>query len=159
MNDEDFFFIFAGDGPLKSLLEEILKEKTNAIVMGPIANDDVHRYYQASDVILVPSITTEEGVEEATSLTMLEGMACGKIVVCTKVGGMNEVIKDGENGFLIEQKSEDAIIAKLSFIKKNINKLEELRKKASQYVFEKHGYLQHAHKILKLYEQVLALRD
>jgi len=159
MNDEDFFFIFAGDGPLKSLLEEILKEKTNAIVMGPIANDDVHRYYQASDVILVPSITTEEGVEEATSLTMLEGMACGKVVVCTKVGGMKEVIKDGENGFLIEQKSEDAIIAKLSFIKRNINEFEDLRKKARQYVFEKHGYLQHAHKILKLYEQVLALRD
>lgn len=154
MNDMDFFFIFAGDGPLKGLVEEILKGKENAMVLGPIANDHVHRYYQASDVILVPSITTEEGVEEATSLTMLEGMACGKIVVCTKVGGMKEVIKDGENGFLIDQKSEDAIVEKLLFIKNNMNQLEELKKNA-RHCAEKHGYIEHAKTVLQIYKKVL----
>jgi len=154
MNDADFFFIFAGDGPLRGLVEEILKGKENAMVLGPIANEDVHRYYQASDVILVPSITTEEGVEEATSLTMLEGMACGKIVVCTRVGGMKEVIKDGENGFLIDQKSEDAIIEKLLFIKKNMNGMEELRKNA-RYCAENHGYMEHAKKVLDIYRNIL----
>jgi glycosyltransferase involved in cell wall biosynthesis len=154
MNDMDFFFIFTGDGPLKGLVEEILKGKENAMVLGPIANDHVHRYYQASDVILVPSITTEEGVEEATSLTMLEGMACGKIVVCTKVGGMKEVIKDGENGFLIDQKSEDAIVEKLLFIKNNMNQLEELKKNA-RHCAEKHGYIEHAKTVLQIYKKVL----
>ena len=154
MNDADFFFIFAGDGPLRGLVEEILKGKENAMVLGPIANEDVHHYYQASDVILVPSVTTEEGVKEATSLTMLEGMACGKIVVCTRVGGMKEIIKDGENGFLIDQKSEDAIIEKLLFIKKNMNGMEELRKNA-RYCAENHGYMEHAKKVLDIYRNIL----
>jgi len=155
MNDEDFFFIFAGDGPLKGLVEEILKGKENAMVLGSIVNEDVHRYYQASDVILVPSITTKEGVEEATSLTMLEGMACGKIVVCTRVGGMKEVIKDGENGFLIEQGSEVEIVEKLKEIKQNISQLGEVRNNAREYVVAFHSYLHHATKVISTYEQVL----
>ncbi len=156
MKDSDFYFIFAGEGPLKDFLEETLKGKDNAKVMGGIPNTEVHRYYQASDVILVPSITSKEGVEEATSLTMLEGMACGKIVVCSNIGGMKEVVKDGKNGFLIEQKSEESIIEKLFYIKDNYDKLEEIRKIAREYVVQNHGYIEHAKKVLKVYEKVLS---
>ncbi|NPU89508.1 MAG: glycosyltransferase family 4 protein [Fervidobacterium sp.] len=155
MKDSDFYFVFAGEGPLKGLIEETLKGKQNVKVMGGIPNTEVHRYYQASDVILVPSITSKEGVEEATSLTMLEGMACGKIVICSNVGGMKEVIKDGKNGFLIEQKSEEAIIEKLVYVKDNYDKLEEIRKMAREYVIQNHGYIEHAKKVLEVYEKVL----
>ncbi len=156
MVDEDFYFVFAGEGPLKATLEEILRGKENAIVMNGIDNEIIDKYYQASDVVLVPSITSNEGVEEATSLSMLEGMACGKVVVCTNVGGMKEVIKDGENGFLIEQKNEDVIIEKLLFIKQNIGNLADLRKNAREYVVKNHSYIEHAKKVLKIYELVLA---
>ena len=154
LKDSGLFIVFSGTGPLKNSVEEILKGEPNALVMDGIPNDEIHHYYQASDVILVPSITTEEGVEEATSLTMLEGMACGKIVVCTRVGGMKEIIKDGENGFLIDQKSEDAIIEKLLFIKKNMNGMEELRKNA-RHCAENHGYMEHAKKVLDIYRNIL----
>jgi len=156
MESQDFCFIFAGEGPLKETVREILKGKENAVVMGGVANDLIAKYYQASDVVLIPSITTNEGIEEATSLSMLEGMACGKVVVCTNVGGMKEVIKDGENGFLIEQKNEDVIIEKLLFIKQNIGNLADLRKNAREYVVKNHSYIEHAKKVLKIYELVLA---
>jgi glycosyltransferase involved in cell wall biosynthesis len=86
---------------------------------------------------------------------MLEGMACGKIVICSNVGGMKEVIKDGKNGFLIEQKSEESIIEKLVYVKDNYDKLEEIRKMAREYVIQNHGYIEHAKKVLEVYEKVL----
>ncbi|HEY8543272.1 MAG TPA: glycosyltransferase family 4 protein, partial [Pseudothermotoga sp.] len=106
-------------------------------------------------VVLVPSITSKEGVEEATSLSMLEGMACGKVVICTNVGGMKEVIEHMENGILIEQKNPDAIVEAVEFVRKHYDNLEKLREAARDYVVKNHSYLEHAKKILKIYSKVL----
>ena len=44
--------------------------------------------------------------EESFPNTVVEYMACGKPVVCTKVGGVHEIVKDGHNGFLIGSKDQ-----------------------------------------------------
>lgn len=44
--------------------------------------------------------------EESFPNTVVEYMACGKPVVCTKVGGVHEIVRDGHNGFLIESKDQ-----------------------------------------------------
>jgi glycosyltransferase involved in cell wall biosynthesis len=106
-------------------------------------------------VILVPSITSKEGVEEATSLSMLEGMACGKVVICTPVGGMKEVVKHMENGILIEQKNPDAIVDAIVFAKEHYGDLEKIRETAREYVVKHHSYLEHAKKVLEIYLKVL----
>jgi len=86
-------------------------------VLPGVPNSKIHSYYQASDVVLVPSVTSN-GVQEATSLNMLEGIACGKVVVYSNIGGMAEVVKDGINGFLVEEGSVDSICEKLPYRKK-----------------------------------------
>ena len=155
LNNPDFFFVFAGRGPLKRMLEDILRDKKNVLITDGVPHEEVHLYYQASDIVLLPSITTEEGVEEGSPLSMLEGMACGKIVVCTDLSGFKEVIEDGKNGFIIEQRSEEAIVQKLLYIRERFEELEEVRKGAREQVLRNHNYIEYAKKVVELYRKVI----
>lgn len=156
MKDDDYFFVLAGRGPLKEKIKDILRFNENALVLDGVPHEQVVRFYQASDVILVPSITSKEGVEEATSLSMLEGMACGKVVICTNIGGMKEVVKHMGNGLLIEQKNPDAIIEALQYVKNNYDALSDLRRRAREYAVKNHSYIEHARKITEVYKKVLS---
>ncbi|MFN3692051.1 MAG: glycosyltransferase family 4 protein [Fervidobacterium sp.] len=154
VEDKNIFFIFAGRGPLKEEVISILQGKDNVKILDAINHFDVDKYYKLSDVILVPSITSDN-VEEATSLSMLEGMACGKVVICTNVGGMAEVIKNGTNGFLIPQQDPQAIANAIVYANRHYKKLEEMRENAREYVVKNHSYTEHAKKFVEVYRKAL----
>jgi len=52
---------------------------------------------------------TVSGTQENTSIAALEGMACGTVVVATDIGGLPEVIRDGEDGFLVPERDSGAL--------------------------------------------------
>ncbi|OMP31782.1 glycosyltransferase family 4 protein [Mangrovimonas sp. DI 80] len=57
---------------------------------------DVKQLWQTNDVLLLPS----RG--EGMPLAVIEAMMCGKLVVCTDVGGNKEILEDGVSGFIAE---------------------------------------------------------
>lgn len=63
---------------------------------------DVARWLALCDFLVLPSLSEAEGLPtEGLPLSILEAFAMGKPVIATKVGGVPEVLKDGENGFLV----------------------------------------------------------
>jgi glycosyltransferase involved in cell wall biosynthesis len=70
---------------------------------------DVENVYCSSDIIVIPSRW-----EEPLGLINLEAGACRKPVVATRVGGIPEVITDGENGFLVEAGNVEALADRVS---------------------------------------------
>ena len=57
----------------------------------------------AADVLVVPSRI------EAFGITILEGWRAGTPVIATRNGGPAEIIRDGENGLLVDPESVDAV--------------------------------------------------
>jgi glycosyltransferase involved in cell wall biosynthesis len=66
--------------------------------------NDTERIYSLSTVFVCPSIC-----QEAFGAVIAEAMACGVPVVATKVGGIPEIVVDGETGMLVDPKDADAI--------------------------------------------------
>jgi len=154
IKDRDIHMIFAGGGPEKENLLSELENDDRSTVYDVIDHDQIVNYYKAADVILIPSITSD-GVEEATSLAMLEGMASGKPVICSNIGGMAEVIKDQINGILVEQKNPEEIARAILILKNSNEFVERLSSNARNYVVENHSYIKHSSKILEFYEKIL----
>lgn len=153
----DVLFIFAGRGLLLGELQNILKNDKRAIIFdGTLIHDRIVNYYKASDVVLIPSVPSD-GIEEATSLAMLEGMATGKIVICTPIGGMKEVIREWENGVFVKPGSAENIAEKIAYIKENYDSLMYLGENARTYVIKNNSYIKHARKFLTVYEKVLEI--
>ena len=64
---------------------------------GRVPHDELPFYYSAADVMAVPSH------HESFGLVALEALACGTPVVSTRVGGMDRIIQEGKNGFLVSE--------------------------------------------------------
>ncbi|NPV52531.1 MAG: glycosyltransferase family 4 protein [Firmicutes bacterium] len=102
--------IIAGDGPERPEIERCIREcqLDNVILLGDVPRDQMIGLYRSVDIVVIPSITTE-GIVEATSIAALEAMACGVPIVASNIGGLTELIEDGENGLLVPEASPVAI--------------------------------------------------
>lgn len=65
--------------------------------LGKIPNDDLPKYFQASDVYLFPTLW-----HEGFGLSLIEALHCGNYCIASALGGVPEVLKYGKFGKLIE---------------------------------------------------------
>ncbi len=155
-HNSDIFFIFAGGGPERKSIESVAEGQENIMILDSIPHDQLSAFFRATDIVLVPSITYNN-VREGTSMTLLEGMACGKIVVASCVGGMAEVIEDEYNGFLIEEGSGEAIRDKLAELSNRISDYSVVGKRAHKTVLEKHSFATYVDRLIGIYNSCLML--
>ena len=135
--------IISGDGPEREKLEtEVrkLKIKNNVIFPGFIPDEDFPKYMKACDVFVLPSIIDRRGDTEGSATILLEAMACGTIVVGTKVGGIPYAIKEGIGGFLVEQKEPKQLAEKIIMLLEDEKLRKEMGKIGRRYVEEKFGW-------------------
>lgn len=82
------------------------------------ADDRVIELLSSAGVFVLPSVYEDfrgrrQALPELVGLVLLEAMACGTPVICTRVGGMPEIVTEGETGFVVEPSSASAIAAAL----------------------------------------------
>jgi glycosyltransferase involved in cell wall biosynthesis len=89
-----------GDGPLRRQLEELVKDlglADSVSFLGHISHDHVQELLGKTEVVVMPSIGEGEGLPYA----VLEAMSHAKPVVATSVGGLPELVIDGETGIIV----------------------------------------------------------
>ncbi|WP_053366939.1 N-acetyl-alpha-D-glucosaminyl L-malate synthase BshA [Bacillus sp. FJAT-27245] len=99
--------LLVGDGPeIRKVLKLVadLGLKENVLFLGK--QDNVEELYSISDLMLLLS------EKESFGLAALEAMACGVPCIGTAVGGIPEVITDGENGFICPLGDIEAVASK-----------------------------------------------
>lgn len=111
--------IIAGDGPQKSDLLDIMDNHSIFEYLGQLQNKDIVRFFNKIDVLIIPSY------EESGPLVGLEAMAAGKLIVSTKVGAMEERLKELPAFWIDVQRQET-----LEKVMQTINKLTEADYKA-----------------------------
>lgn len=92
--------------------------------------ESMPRFYNEIDVYLCASSS------EGFSLSVLEASACGRPVISTRVGGCEDLIVDGENGFLVDR-SVEAIAEKLRVLDRDRDLLINMGERNRQVVEEK----------------------
>ena len=97
---------------LKHLIRELFIDE-QVDFLGSLDHDLLPLYYQAADVMVVPSYY------ESFGLVALEAMACGTPVVAARVGGLQTMIKDSRNGYLVPWHCADAFADRLEVLLAN----------------------------------------
>jgi glycosyltransferase involved in cell wall biosynthesis len=99
-------FVICGKGPfLQKLMKKAqrMNVKDHIVFLGYIDRNKLVQTYQNATIQVIPSHY------EGLPTVILEGMSCGLPVVATDIGGNNEVISTGSNGFLVPSKSPKAL--------------------------------------------------
>jgi glycosyltransferase involved in cell wall biosynthesis len=97
------FLLFVGDGNLKPEIENYVTTlNLNERIIFAGNQDNVQPFYWASNIFTL----TSKGVE-TFSIAALEALNCGLPCVLTDIGGANEMIENGVNGYLTKTNFED----------------------------------------------------
>ncbi len=111
--------------------------------------EDQRKIYSQIDCLVLPSY------REAFPFVILEAMASGVPVIATNVGGIPELIADGETGFLIPPKNPKAIADAVTYVIENPEKVKTVVENARKLVREKFDYRENARQFVQLYRELL----
>jgi L-malate glycosyltransferase len=135
--------LMIGDGPDRMTAEWMAREKkisSDVIFLGK--QNQVQDLLACADVLLLPSDL------ESFGLAALEGMACGVPPVCSRVGGVPEVITDGVEGFLVQVRDVQTMAARALEILTHPEKHKEMSQASRQRALRQFC----TDKIIPLYE-------
>jgi len=149
----DTELIIVGEGPLLGDLEELVKKLNIAHSVkftGFIEEKLKPFYYNASDVFVLPSTATSESF----GIVNLEAMACGVPVVASRIGGIPDVIQDGQVGILFPPGDSNALADAIIYLLQN----ERVREKMGNNAKERTKYYNWdniAYELEQIYKQIM----
>ncbi len=130
---ENYGLFLIGDGKQRKEIEKIIKDERlkNVVLTGFLPRGEMFKYFQASDAFLFPS------KEDIYGHVINEAMSQGIPAISTnKVNSAIKLIKDGENGFLLEDLTGDNLKQAISKIL-NIDTFKACIKTANENTIEK----------------------
>ena len=150
---KEIFLSIAGTGPLNKNLEELiikLNLENYVRLVGHVDRENIPSFLNNLDIYVQSSIT------EGSPITIKEAMAASLPIVSTSVGGIPELIVNGETGFLVptndNERFTDAI---LKVINIDSFKRKKIGENALNFIKRKHSLERIAKKMHKIYKQLL----
>jgi glycosyltransferase involved in cell wall biosynthesis len=150
----DACLCMVGDGPDRPQLERRAHElgvMRDTLFLG--YQEDVAPYYAAFDTLVLPS------GNEGTPVSAIEALAAGRPVVATRVGGVPDVVRDGEDGFLVEAGATDDLAERLERLARDPALRERMGKAGRERVLPRYAVDRLVDDVDRLYRSLLRSAD
>jgi glycosyltransferase involved in cell wall biosynthesis len=123
-------FIMTGSGPMQDDIVSSSKsfKKKNFIYLGLV--DDTSQYISACDIVLLPSR------QDGRPLIVLEALALGVPVIANNIGGLSELIKHNNNGYLVDKNNITTFSDYILELCLDRNKLNKMKRNARQFAIQ-----------------------
>jgi glycosyltransferase involved in cell wall biosynthesis len=140
------------------LLRQLARDRDVEFV-GPVADVRLPGLYRSAAVLVLPSVArTCYGrpvrVSELLGLVALEAMASGTPVIASRIGGLPEVIEDGQTGFLTPPGDMAALHDRLDEILRNPSKAQRMGANARDSIMERFTWAKVAERCLAAYTEL-----
>ena len=148
--------LLVGEGPVEEELKEEAEKYGNGRVefTGFLSGEDFERTVAGARFIVLPSRWYEN-----LPFSIMEAMAAGKPVVATDIGGIPEMVDDGETGLLFPIGDEDALRGCLARMNSDPGLRREMGQKGREKAERLYGRDRHYESIMGVYDAVLAARS
>ena len=113
--------------------------------------EELHKH----DIFILPSRLSSAGDHEGIPNVLKEAMTTGMPVISTRHGGIPELIKDEETGFLVNERDASGIIERMKWILDNKNKTLEICLNARFYVEKKFNITENAGRLEAIFKKAI----
>jgi L-malate glycosyltransferase len=156
----DTKLLIAGSGPEQESLSHKVHEHgldQHVTFLGVVDDKTLLSLYHAADVFVLPSIN-KDGKTEALGVVLLEAMASGCPVIGSNVGGIPDIITDGENGFLVPEQDPHGLAEKIILLLSDERLREKFRSQGLIRVQQSFSWDRIADDFSQIFERVLSTR-
>ena len=77
--------------------------------MGAVPNTELPELFQHANVLVFPSVVSEDGDREGFGLVLVEAMGCGCAAVVSDLPAMQDIVQDGSTAVVVRQKNPEEI--------------------------------------------------
>jgi PEP-CTERM/exosortase A-associated glycosyltransferase len=137
---------------LKTLSKDLGIAKKILFIDG-VSHNEILNYYSLVDIMVIPRIR-KRVTELVTPIKPLEAMAMEKLVICSDVGGLMELITDNETGILFEAEDAFELSNKINHFIENEDKRNKIGKTARKYVVAERNWKNITRKYNDIYGQM-----
>lgn len=148
----NLFMVGRDDGLRKGLEKRAqeLKIADHIRFTGPVSHENIPLWISASDILVLPSLS------EGRPNVILEALACEVPVVATDVGGIPELMVDGETGHLVPAKNPEELSRKINKLLENKSQRENMGKLGRKSIIQRGlTWEAHAKKTVNIYSELL----
>ncbi|WP_240507747.1 glycosyltransferase family 4 protein [Algoriphagus faecimaris] len=150
LNNKEIIVLIIGEGKDKNELISLAKSLDildQFIFVG--YQPETSSFYELMNVLVIPS------AREGFGLVAAEAMLHGLPVIATQVGGLQDIVIDGETGFLVDAYSPDQIAAKINHLIQNPKLCHIMGEKGRQRALENYTAERYCREVEKLYLELL----
>ncbi len=147
-----------GDGYLMEYFQQLIEELeiTDKVkLLGWKNQQEIAQILDECHVFIAPSVTAEDGNQDAPVNTLKEAMAMGIPVIGTFHGGIPELIQDGISGFLVPERDADAIAEKVTYLMEHPEIWPDMGKAGRAYVEQHYDMNKLNDELVEIYRQVI----
>ena len=151
MDVDNFELQLIGDGEQRSTLERLTVEKelTREVhFLGWVDRDSIRNFYRQADLFV--TATTWEGMPN----TVLEAMACGLPVVASRASGLEELVHEGINGYLVDINDHTALADRLVDLIDNPYERQRMGKESRKIAEQEFAWEYIAEQYVEIYRQI-----
>lgn len=149
-NRKDVLFIIAGDGNDRKRLVDLVEElnlKEYIHFLGFV--NDQYSFFNAIDINTLTSLS------ESFPYAVLEGAMMKKPIISTDVGGLNKLIEQDKNGYLIKVGDYESLADKINILVEEKEKCKEMGENLYNKVSENFSSEAMAREHIKIYEEII----
>ena len=153
-SERNLRLILAGEGEMEDELRGMVKElgiEESVEFTGRLDRDGVRDLLEKSDIFVQPSIYQSESFGVAA----VEAQAVEVPVVASRVGGVPDVVHDGEGGFLVEPDDADGLAEAIDKLVDDASLRKRMGETGRKWVLEKYDWNINAKQMEEVYREVL----
>ena len=154
----DVTLLQVGQGALTRKLKTLTKQlgiDHRVNFLGAQPHEKVLQLMQQAEIFALPSQTAKSGECEGLPMVILEASACRVPVVSTYHSGIPEAVIDGETGFLVAEKDQRSLAAKLDILLSDRILAEKMGRQGRELICEKFELQKQTLKLEAIYDSLI----
>ena len=152
---DDTRLVVVGDGVQAGRLERLCRDlgiERRVRFAGRVDNRDIAKIHADIDVVAVPSVWPEN-----SPVVITEAMASAIPVVASDIGGISELVVDGETGWLVPPRDARVLAERIDWLRRHPDERRRMGDRAAERI-RTHELRQQVRRIVEIFEEVVASR-
>jgi glycosyltransferase involved in cell wall biosynthesis len=134
-------------------MPEVVKgAPANVKFMGHMSRDQLVGFYRNARFLVVPSICFE-----TFGLVIVEAMSYGLPIIASRMGGLPEIVEDGETGLLFEAGNSEELAYKMKLLWENPTLCRQMGQSGRKKVIREYNEDTYYERLMTVYDRALAM--
>jgi len=139
-------------GDYLAMPEVVKRAPANAKFIGHMIRDQLVGFYRNARFLVVPSICFE-----AFGIIVVEAMSQGLPVIASRMGGLPEIVEDGETGLLFEAGNSEDLAYKMKLLWENPTLCRQMGQAGREKVIREYGEDVYYNRLMAVYEKAISI--